>query len=913
MNDVKPDAKAIFLEALDCKGADELRRFLDHACGTDAALRTRVEELLRAHRDAGAFLGGAEKQDATCDQPIAHGPGTVIGPYKLLEQIGEGGFGVVFMAEQTQPVRRKVALKVLKPGMDTRQVVARFEAERQALALMDHPNIAHVFDGGETAAGRPYFVMELVRGLPITDFCDDDHLPVRQRLELFVSVCQAVQHAHQKGIIHRDLKPSNILVTLHDGTPVVKVIDFGIAKALGQQLTDKTLFTNFAQLMGSPMYMSPEQTQLSGLDMDTRTDIYALGVLLYELLTGTTPFDAERLRTAAYDEVRRIIQEEEPPKPSTRLSTLGQATATVSANRRTDPKRLRQLFRGEIDWIVMKALEKDRNRRYETASAFAADVQRYLDDEPVLACPPSAGYRLRNFVRRNKGPVLAASLVALALISGITGTTLGMLHAEAARQDAVRAQQEAQEREAETRAVLDFVEKKILAAARPKGQEGGLGQVTLREAIESALPHVASSFAREPLIEARVRVTLGLSSYYLGDSKTAAEQFQAAHTIYAKQYGPDHADTLQSAHRLAVAYFGLGRHAEALALNEETLARRKAKLGPDHPDTINSMQNLAISYYKLGRYAEAVRLYEDTLALLKANPDADEHTAQATLLCTSNLALGYKALGRHDDALRLREAALALMKAKLGPHHPHTLWSMGMLADSWDEAGRHADAAKLHEEALALQKASLRPDHPETLHGMNRLATSYTALGRHAEALKLREETLALRKAKLGPDHPDTLWSMWTVADSLVTLGRGAEAVPIIDECLKRAADKIVDPNLSPRLVETRLRHFEKVKDVTGCRQTAEIWDKLKRSDARSLYSAACSRAVAAAVIRAGDKSEKAAIDADAEADRAMAWLAQAVAAGYKDLANMKKDKDLDALRGREDFKNLIATVEEKQ
>jgi serine/threonine protein kinase/WD40 repeat protein len=450
--------------------------YLDGVCGGEPDLRQRLEALLRKHDRAGSFLEEpAVRALATVDEPaVSERPGTVIGPYKLLEQIGEGGFGVVFMAEQTQPVRRKVALKILKPGMDTRRVVARFEAERQALALMDHPNIARIFDGGTTGekeeggrrkeeqepgshpssfiphpssllGGRPYFVMELVRGLPITDFCDDNQLPVRQRLELFVSVCQAVQHAHQKGIIHRDLKPSNIMVTLHDGTPVVKVIDFGIAKALGQQLTDKTLFTNFAQLMGTPIYMSPEQAQLSGLDMDTRTDIYSLGVLLYELLTGTTPCDKERLRTAAYDEIRRIIREEEPARPSLRVTTLGQASTPMSAKRGSDPARLSQLFRGELDWIVMKALEKDRNRRYETASAFAADVERYLHDEAVQACPPTLGYRLRKIVRRHKGPVLAAALVVLALVGGIIGTTWGMLRATDAEADALR---EANQKEA---------------------------------------------------------------------------------------------------------------------------------------------------------------------------------------------------------------------------------------------------------------------------------------------------------------------------------------------------------------------------------------------------------------------------------------------------------------------------------
>jgi WD40 repeat protein/serine/threonine protein kinase len=426
-----PSPETIFAKAIEIAAPDERAAFLGRACGNDPQLHDQVEKLVRDHFRAGAFLQrpAAEVAVRTEEHVASEQPGTVIGPYKLLEQIGEGGFGVVFMAEQTQPVRRKVALKVLKPGMDTRQVVARFEAERQALALMEHPNIAHVFDGGATASGRPYFVMELVRGIQITEFCDQNHMPVRERLELFVSVCQAVQHAHQKGIIHRDLKPSNIMVTMHDDRPVPKVIDFGIAKATGQQLTDKTLFTNFAQLIGTPLYMSPEQAQMSGLDVDTRSDIYSLGVLLYELMTGTTPFDRKRLSTAAYDEICRIIREEEPPRPSTRFATPGQDSASVSANRKSDAKRLSQVFRGELDWIVMKALEKDRNRRYDSASAFAADVQRYLHDEPVQACPPTLGYRLRKVVRRHRQAALVISLVLLALVGGIVGTTLGLIEA----------------------------------------------------------------------------------------------------------------------------------------------------------------------------------------------------------------------------------------------------------------------------------------------------------------------------------------------------------------------------------------------------------------------------------------------------------------------------------------------------
>src|SRR5947209_4335040 len=411
MAEWNPKANDLFVRAAEIEAPADRRLFIDQHCGDDVDLRAQVDSLLAVSEMAGSFLNMPVVQMPTVDYKLlTEGPGTVIGPYQLLEQIGEGGFGVVYMAEQQQPVRRKVALKIIKPGMDTKQVVARFEVERQALALMDHTNIARVLDAGSTPgpdgtglAGRPYFVMELVRGIPITQFCDDNRLTLPERLELFVAVCQAVQHAHQKGIIHRDLKPSNVLVTLHDSAPLVKVIDFGIAKALGQQrLTDKTLFTGFAQMIGTPLYMSPEQAEMTGQDADTRTDIYSLGVLLYELLTGTTPFDKDRLKEASYDEIRRIIREEEPAKPSTRMSTLGQAATVVSANRRSERRRLSQLFRGELDWIVMKALEKDRNRRYETASAFAADVQRYLHDEPVQACPPSRWYRFRKFVRRNK-------------------------------------------------------------------------------------------------------------------------------------------------------------------------------------------------------------------------------------------------------------------------------------------------------------------------------------------------------------------------------------------------------------------------------------------------------------------------------------------------------------------------------
>jgi serine/threonine protein kinase/Tfp pilus assembly protein PilF len=607
--------KAIFLEAVENYAPEQWGAYLDEACGGDRALRENVEMLLEAHQEGCSLMekGPLATVDSVGLTAVGAGTGSRIGPYTLREQIGEGGFGLVFVAEQQRPVRRQVALKIIKPGMDSRDVIARFEAERQALALMDHPNIARVLDAGTTESGRPYFVMELVRGIPITDYCDKHHLAPRERLSLFLDVCQAVQHAHQKGIIHRDIKPGNVLVTLHDTRPIVKVIDFGVAKAINQQLTERTIYTKFSQMVGTPLYMSPEQAEMSGLDVDTRTDIYALGVLLYELLTGTTPFDSRRLKEAAFDEVRRIIREEEPPKPSTRISALGDTLDTVAARRKTDPRKLSLLMRGDLDWIAMRALEKDRTRRYQTANGLARDLDRFLADEPVEARAPSTAYQIRKLMKRNRGLFVTGALllIVVSLAGGVSiwqyvraanaqrTAALQRLAAQEARREAELANQRLQRNRS-----LALASTALLLAAN-RDYENSLVQFERALDMDPNNALAANNFAW---------VLVTAADRELWDAQRAAELAQHAIDLVP--------DAGLFWNTLGVAHYRLGNWQQAI----ESLEKSLELLGREAYG-FNAFC-LSMSYAQLGRREDARSCYDAGMAWMKENNPGDAELAQ---------------------------------------------------------------------------------------------------------------------------------------------------------------------------------------------------------------------------------------------------------------------------------------------
>jgi serine/threonine protein kinase/tetratricopeptide (TPR) repeat protein len=769
MSDWDPEANDLFMRAIDLPSPGDRDRFLDGACGGRPDLRARVDGLLRAVDQAGSFLEhpaaeevltgphvpAAPVEPATPsldpastashrDPAAPRGPvtpasavGTTVGPYKLLQEIGEGGMGTVYLAQQTAPVRRLVAVKLVKPGMDSKSVLARFEAERQALALMDHPNIAKVLDAGATPGGRPFFVMELVKGVPITRHCDEHRLGVPARLALFADVCRAVQHAHQKGVIHRDLKPSNVLVAPYDGRPVVKVIDFGVAKAAGQPLTEKTLVTGLGAVVGTPEYMSPEQAELNNLDIDTRSDVYALGVLLYELLTGTTPLTRKRAKEAALLELLRLVREEEPQRPSTRLSTTSELP-TIAANRGVEPGRLSRLVRGELDWIVMKALEKDRNRRYESANAFAADVDRYLADEPVLACPPGAGYRVRRFVRRNRWPVLAAAVFVVLLAAGVVGTTTGLVRALAAEKRAVKDRDEKEDARRRARQALDLMTDEVIEDLLQRQAELTDQHRDFLRRVLADYEAFAAAGADDP--ESRRGRAGGL--FRVGRIHFLLGEFKDG----------------EAAYRDAAAQFD--RVAAESAAEELARARR---------NQASCQLNLGVLLRDTGRTKEAETAFNDSLGLLRqleGGPLGPGDVHDAVILCHVNLGILLSDNGREKEAEPHYRAALKLAKAlaAAAPDRPlnreQVAFGCNNLGILLQDTGRTGEAEEAYREALAVRRKLVAefPRRPLFRSGLalscNNLAALLRRTGRLDEAEPLNTEALAVRK-RLAAEYPN--------------------------------------------------------------------------------------------------------------------------------------------------------------
>ncbi len=737
----------------------------------------------------------------------------IAGRYKLRQQIGEGGMGTVWMADQTEPVKRQVAVKLIRVDRgQSKTILARFEAERQAIALMDHPHIARLLDAGTTEAGSPFFVMELVKGLPLNEFCDQHKLTIPERLNLFMQVCLAVQHAHQKGIIHRDLKPSNILVESHDGKPVPKVIDFGLAKATtGLQLTEQSLFTGFGTVLGTPLYMAPEQASFNAVDIDTRADVYALGVVLYELLTGSTPLSKETLRKAALDEMLKLIREQEAPTPSSRLSSA-ESTPSVAASRQTEPAKLGRFVKGELDWIALKALAKDRDRRYETANGFAKDIERFLNHEPLQAGPPSVSYRLTKFVRRNRPQVIAASLVLLSLVAGVIGTSLALLEAKRQERAAVVAREAEAERAEGERQAKELAEiKRQEAEAQQQRAEAGeklaserLLQVEAekqRADEEKQIAEAVNDFLQTKLL-AQADTTAQADELLRGRGGLAAEAkynptVKELLDRAAAELAPDKIEAnfpqqplvqAQILRTVGDAYRGIGEAAIGIPFLTRSVDLYRAKLGPDHLETLMSMNNLSVCYQAAGKLDQALSLCEETLKIRKAKLGPDHPN---TLVSMNNLATGYYFAGKLDQALPLYEESLELCQAKLGPDHPTTLAGMNNLAEVYRDAGKVDQALPLLEEALKRRKAKLGADHPDTLTIMNNLANGYSDAGKIDQALLLYDETLKLSKSKLGPDHPDTLTIMNNLALCYGAAGELDQALPLLEETLRLSQAKL--------------------------------------------------------------------------------------------------------------------------
>lgn len=756
--------RTLFEAVLEFDPADWVA-FVKRECAGDEELETELLRLLEAHRKLGGLIPELLTQDAPPDATQSGSQiNQKVGSYRIIRELGRGGMGVVYLAEQLEPIRRQAALKVIGLGMNTREVIARFESERQALALMDHPAIAKVFDAGSTPQGAPYFVMEYIDGFPINTYCDNHRLNTRERLELFMHVCEGVQHAHQKAIIHRDLKPSNILVTEVDGKPAPKIIDFGVSKALNQQLTADTMFTRAGALVGTPEYMSPEQAGSSGQDIDTRSDVYSLGIILYELLAGSPPIE---LRKIAFDEFLRRLREDDPPKPSTKIRMQDHALSTELARKRdTEPVALARQISGDLDSIALKALEKDRSQRYGSPSDFAADIARFLNNEPVTAIPPSAAYRVRKFARRYRAALATAGAFALVLVAA-AGVSL---------RQSVRADKEA----AVAEAVDSFLQNDVLAQASADNQAGPNAKpdpdLKVRTALDRAAVRIAGKFDKQPEVEAAIRYTMGQTYLDLGQYPEARKQLERALQLQKRVLGPENPKTLKTMKCLGETAFRQGNYPEARALLKQALDASERVLGPEQRDTLACMYVLGNVYDSDVETADAEALHKKALEIQRrVLGPSDPATLDSMIL----LAYTYSLQGKHDQAAMLTKQTLEIQRRVMGPEHPKTLDSMNYLAMIYSNQGKRAEAEALWNEILGIRRRVLGPEHPDTMTSMNNLAYIYHLEHKNAQAEVLNSQTLEIRRRVLGPNRPETAQSMHNLANTYYAEGKYAQAADL--------------------------------------------------------------------------------------------------------------------------------------
>lgn len=834
---------------------------------------------------------GSPSNEVTRAQDSTAPSAATIGPYRLLQQVGEGGMGEVWLAEQTSPVRRQVALKLIKAGMDTAHVVARFEAERQALAVMDHPAIAKVFDAGATPQGRPYFVMEYVRGEPITTYCNRQRLSTRERLNLFLQVCDGVQHAHQKGIIHRDLKPSNILVTLLDGRAVPKIIDFGVAKAVAQPLTDRPLYTELGTLIGTPEYMSPEQAEMSGRDVDTRSDVYALGVILYELLTGVLPFDAHALREKGLDDIRRTIREVEPPRPSVRV-TLAKATALPSL--RSDVATLRRELRGDLDWITMRALEKDRTHRYGSAAELAADIRRHLDYLPVVAGPPSTTYRIRKFVRRHRiGVSVAATLVVL-LMAFATTTAI---QARRIARERDRANQEA----AIAKAVNDFLQNDLLAQAsasiqaRPETRPDP--ELKVRTALDRAAARIVGKFEQQPLVEASLRQTIGTTYADLGLYAEAKPHLERSLEIRRRILGSDHPDTVRSLWRFATLEARRQDYESAETHYQETIEIQRRVLGAEHPDRLEAMQDLGWLISVRGRHQQGEKLVAEALAS-ERRILGDDHPN--TLTGMNRLANVMMNAGRYNDQERLAREEWERRRRIQGAEHPRTLTAENALAGSLSDEGRLAQAIPLLREVVGIRRRVLGVDHPDTAISVNDLAIALRKNKELPEAEALYREAADIWSRTLGPESPSTLLAINNLALVYVDQRQYAKAERVYQELLPKSQRVNGPQHQRTLLVMNNLgvvyAHEGRFGDATRLLRETVGAGRVSLGENHPT-TATFMLSLSEALALGGQK------------DDAFVWLNEAIAHGYRDADQIESDEDLRSLRRDPRFEAVRKTL----